>query len=164
MKYFFPVMIALVIMAGVTLTATPYIAEQFFPGSKTTFRTAEPAQVQQALAGWFATDAEKLQETQAIKQVSAQGNSSWFTFKVERQAVENFIRQNRLHQQAMTPALLHGLFTASQPPAPWWQPEGLQRETCFTGADEGREIGLIYHAEQQRGFLVIRTRHKTHQF
>lgn len=164
MKYFFPVLMALVILAGLTLALTPFIAEQFFPTQETTLRKAAPEQVQQALARWFETDPAEFSETRGIKQVSAQGDTNWFTFRVARQPVEHFIRQQRLRQQALTTEVLQRLFATNTPPADWWQPASLKRETFFGGLDEGHEIGLIYHADQQTGFLVIRTREKTNSF
>lgn len=164
MKYFFPAMMALLILAGVSLVLTPYIAEQFFPASKTTLRAAAPKQAAQALANWFGTSPDSLTEVQGISQVSAQGNISWFLFSVERQAVENFIHQNRLQQQDLTPDNLQRVFMVQNPPASWWQPATLERQTCFIGIDEGRELGLIYHAELKKGFLIIRTHQKTGSF
>lgn len=164
MKYFFPALMALVILAGVSLALTPYIAEQFFPASKTTLRTADPERTKQALANWFGTEPANLTEVQASSQTSAQGNTSWFMFGVERPAVEYFIRQNGLKQQNLSPEILQSTFMIQQPPAPWWQPAALERETCFIGSDEGREIGLIYHAELKKGFLIVRTYQKPAKF
>ena len=157
MKYFFPLMMALVILAGIGLTVTPFIGEYIFPASKTTLRAADPEQAKLALADWFSTPPATLTEVQAIKQVSAQSSNSWFTFKAEPTPVKNFIIQNQLKQQDLTPDLLKAAFMAENPPAAWWQPASLARQTCFIGTDEGREIGLIYDAEQQTGFLIIRT-------
>ncbi|WGZ94582.1 MAG: hypothetical protein QJT81_00925 [Candidatus Thiothrix putei] len=164
MKYFFPALMTLLILAGISLVATPYIAEQFFPASKTTLRTADPERSKQALANWFGTAPTNVTGVQASNQASAQGNTSWFMFGIERQAVEYFIRQNGLKQQDLTPEILQTTFMVQQPPASWWQPTKLARETCFIGTDEGREIGLIYHAESQTGFLIVRTYQKPTKF
>ncbi|MEB4593477.1 hypothetical protein VSS37_21040 [Candidatus Thiothrix sp. Deng01] len=164
MKYASPILMALVILAGLSLIVTPYIAEVFFPAQQTTLRTANPQQVAEALANWMETTPDKLAGTQGVNQTSADGKTSWFMFTVERQPVEHFIRKNRLQQQDLTPQLLREVFTGQNPPAEWWQPASLERETCFIGTDEGRELGLIYDAERQKGFLVIRTRTKTSNF
>jgi hypothetical protein len=164
MKYFFPLMMALLILAGVSLTLTPIIAEFIFPASKTTLRAADPAEAKLAMAEWLGTRPESLADVQGITQVSTQGNTSWFTFKVERAPVENFIHQHQLKQQNLTPETLQGLFMAQNPPAPWWQPAKLERQTCFIGTDEARELGLIYNADQKIGFLITRALQKTSEF
>jgi hypothetical protein len=157
MKYFFPILMALVILAGISLVLTPYIAEQLFPAPTTSLRKADPQQVAQALAQWFATTPDQLSETQGVNQVSAQGNTAWFTFRVGQEPVRQFILHNQLQQQDLTDERLQQVFFAQNPPASWWQPASLGRQTCFIGTDGGRQLGLIYHAEQQRGFLVVRT-------
>lgn len=164
MKYFFPALMALLILAGVSLVATPYIAEYFFPAEATSLRAAKTDDVRQALAGWFGTSPEAVQDARGVNQVSAQGNASWFAFSVDRQAVERFIRHNRLEQQALTADTLQQVFSVNHAPAEWWQPESLTRQTCFIGMDEGRSLGLIYNAELQRGFLVVRTSKKAGSF
>ncbi|MDQ5768267.1 hypothetical protein [Thiothrix subterranea] len=164
MKYFFPALMVFVILAGVSLTLTPYIAEQFFPASKTTLRVADPERAKQALADWFGTTPANVTDVQASNQSAAQGSTSWFMFGTERTGVEYFIRQNNLKQQNLSPEILQNTFMTQQPPAPWWQPAALERETCFIGSAEGREIGLIYHAELKKGFLIVRTHQKPAKF
>lgn len=164
MKYFFPLLMALVILAGVSLIVTPFIAEYIFPASKTTLRAADPKEATQALADWFGVPPSNLSGVQAIKQVATQGNTSWFTFTLERTPVEHFIVQNQLKQQALTPDLLQNTFMAQTPPIAWWQPAQLQRETCFIGKVEEREMGLIYDAERKVGFLILRTYVKPAKF
>lgn len=159
MKYFFPILMALTILAGLTLAVTPYVADWFVPVPQTSVRKAEPQQVAQALAQWFNTNPEQFRATQGIHQLSADGNTAWFGFQVSREPVETFIRTHRLQQQALSAEILQQVFTSQQPPAEWWQPQALQRETYFSGEVEGRAVALIYHAEQQQGFLVVRTRH-----
>ena len=164
MKYFFPALMVFVILAGVSLTLTPYIAEQFFPASKTTLRVADPERAKQALADWFGTTPANVTDVQASNQSAAQGSTSWFMFGTERTGVEYFIRQNNLKQQNLSREILQNTFMTQQPPAPWWQPAALERETCFIGSAEGREIGLIYHAELKKGFLIVRTHQKPAKF
>ncbi|EIJ34916.1 hypothetical protein [Thiothrix nivea] len=164
MKYFFPALMALVILAGISLVATPYVAEMLFPAQKTTLRTATPQQVSAALASWLGVESGRVKEAQGTSQMSAQGKTSWFTFTVDRQPVEHFIRANRMRQQDLTPEILQRVFVAQTPSADWWQPASLERQTCFISTDEGQELGLIYDAEQQKGFLVARTRAKAGSF
>lgn len=157
MKYFFPVLMALLILAGISLIVTPYIAEQLFPTPPTSVRKAEPQQVAQALAQWFGTTADQLTDTQGITRTSAQGSTAWFSFKTGRAAVEHFIVTNNLQQQELTADTLQQVFSTGNPPADWWQPASLQRQTCFLGHDQDHQLGLIYDAEHQQGFLVTRT-------
>jgi hypothetical protein len=164
MKYFFPILMALVILSGISLIATPYIAEQFFPASATTFHAAKPGDVKKALADWFGTPVDTLSNTQGITQTTAQEQTSWFMFNLERQPVEKFIHQNRLQQQDLTPETLQQIFLQNSPPAPWWQPASLERQTCFIGMDDGRELDLIYNAERQEGFLVVKAHIKPAKF
>ena len=164
MKYFFPILMALLILSGVTLVVTPFVAEWLLPASSNGFRQAKPDEVKQALASWFGTKTEAFGESYGVNQASAQGTTAWFTFSVAREPVTSFILKNRLQQQDLTPERLQSLFLMQTPPVAWWQPASLQRETCFVGAEEGRQLSLIYHAEQQRGFLVVRTQQKTNDF
>lgn len=164
MKYFFPILMAGLILAGITLTATPYIAELLFPSGKTSFQAAKPENTRQALANWFNTPLEAFSDTHGIKQQNADGSTEWFTFHVSRKPVEAFIYNHRLQQSELTPSLLQEIFLQNPPPVDWWQPSSLERQTYFRGSDEGRELGLIYNAELQHGFLIIKTRHKTHDF
>lgn len=157
MKYFFPALMALLILAGISLVVTPYIAEQLFPAPPTSVRKAEPQQVAQALAQWFGTNPDQLTDTQGITRTSAEGSTAWFSFKTGQEAVKHFIIENRLQQQELTADTLQQVFSTSNPPADWWQPASLQRQTCFIGDDAGRQLGLIYDAERQQGFLVTRT-------
>ncbi len=164
MKYFFPILMAILILFGITLVATPFVAEWIFPAEKTGFHLAKEADVKEALATWFETSQDQIKQASAINAPSAQANTEWFTFAVAREPVESFIRKNRLQQQDLTPQRMQELFMAQQPPVAWWQPESLARQTCFTGDDEDRQIGLIYNAEQQRGFLIVRSKKTTHGF
>ena len=164
MKYVYPLMMALVILSGISLIITPFIGEYIFPASKTTLRLAPPAEAKQALADWFNTPITNLAEVQALKQTSAQSDTSWFTFKSDETPVKNFIIQNQLKQQDLTPENLNGLFMAQNSPVSWWQPASLERQTCFIGTDENRILGLIYHAELKTGFIIIRTQQKPAKF
>lgn len=164
MKYFFPILMALLIFSGITLVVTPFVAEWLLPVPSDGFRQAKPEEVKKALASWFGTKVEAFGETYGVNQSSAQGTTAWFAFSVAREPVTHFIRKNHLQQQDLTPERLHSLFLTQSPPVAWWQPASLQRETCFVGTQEGRQLSLIYHAEQQRGFLVVRTQQKINNF
>lgn len=164
MKYFFPLLMALAILAGIGLTVTPYVAGLLFPASKTPWRTAEPLAATGALADWFAASPTDFQAVQGIEQRSAQGKTAWFTFKANRETVENFIRKNRLQQQDLTLGLMQQVFMKPPPPVDWWQPASLQRQTCFLGTDDGHELALIYDAQSQQGFLLMRQTAQTRPF
>ncbi len=165
MKYLFPGLIALVVLAGVTLTVTPYVADMVVSDSKSnTLRAANPQEVRQALASWFETSLDTVTQAQGLNQVTSQSKTAWFKFSVKREPIEHFIRQNHLQQQDLTAERLNTLFDANYPPATWWNPASLGRQTCFTGLDEGRQIGLIYNAELEQGFLIVRTQQKTPNF
>lgn len=164
MKYFFPTLMAMVILSGLALVMTPYIAEWYFPATAYGFRQAKPEDSKQALAQWFGTTPEAIWEANTIRQEAAQGNTSWFGFRMERQPVENFIRQHKLRQKILTPEQMQAVFLAQIPPVTWWQPAALQRQTYFEAKDKNQHLGLIYNAEQQQGFLVVRTYKKTNDF
>ncbi|QTR50861.1 hypothetical protein [Candidatus Thiothrix anitrata] len=164
MKYFPQILMALLILSGVTLVLTPFVAEWLLPASSHGFRQAKSDEVKQALASWFGTKTEAFGESYGVNQDSAQGTTAWFAFSVAREPVTNFILRNRLQQQELTPEHLQRLFLMQPPPVAWWQPATLQRETYFAGTEAGRQLSLIYHAEQQRGFLVVRTQQKINDF
>ncbi len=164
MKYFFPALMGLLILAGISLIATPYIAEYFFPAKIMSLRSADSEDVRHALASWFGASPDEVVDAQGVNQMSSEGNASWFAFTMERQLVEAFIRKNRLEQKELDATTLQRVFTVNEPPAEWWRPQSLARQTCFIGMDEGRSLGLIYNAEQQRGFLVVKTVKKASGF
>lgn len=160
MKYFFPVLITVVVLSGLVLTFTPFVAEQLLPSPTTSMRQADPQQIKQALANWFGTSASAITQAQGISLLTAEGTTAWFEFSTDRQGVERFIVTNHLKQQELTSAIMQDFFTNAKPPAEWWQPTSLQRQTYFSGTEQGREVGLIYNAETQKGFLIVYTRKK----
>lgn len=164
MKYFFPILMACLILAGITLTVTPYIADMLFPVGKASFQAAKPAETRQALADWFNTPLDAFSETYGIKQRNAHSSTAWFAFHVAREPVQTFIFRHHLQQRDLTPELLQKIFLQNSPPVDWWQPALLQRQTYFSGSDEGQELGLVYDAESQRGFLIVKTYQKVHDF
>lgn len=154
-KYFFPILMGLTILAGLALTFTPYLIGLLTPATQT--RTATPEQVAQALAAWFQTTPDQIQAPQGIQQLSAQGSTAWFAFRTAPERVIQFIHLHRLQQRPLSTAVLEHTFALNDPPAPWWQPQALQRETYFVGTAEGKQLALIYHAELQQGYLVARS-------
>ena len=158
MKYFFPILMTVLVLAGLVLTFTPYVAEQFLPAQQNSLRPADPQQIKQALASWFGTTATAITEARGLSLLSAQGSTAWLEFATERAGVERFIANNHLKQQELNPTILQDFFTTANPPAPWWQPATLQRQTYFSSNEQGRQLGLIYNAELQRGYLIVYTR------
>ncbi len=154
----------LVIAFGLLLIVTPYIAEWLYPASHSGLRSAKTMEVKQALAEWFNTPVDTITEGYAIKQLSAQGTTAWFGFKMPRKPVESFINRNHLQQLPLTPELLQRAFMNQNPPAQWWQPAALQRETYFKGSDANRELGLIYNADLEQGYLLVITTEERHHF
>ena len=157
MKYFFPVLMALVIAVGLGASLTPYIAEQFFPSGQTRFQKANAEDAKEALAVWFGVPSSELKTVSAIRYQSAQQNVRWYQFVADRQPVEQFIKRMRLEQLDLNDIILKEAFLAQQPPVTWWQPGSLQRKTYFSGNDGTSRIKLIYNAEQQAGYLLVET-------
>jgi hypothetical protein len=164
MKYFFPVLMSAILLSVAAVVATPYIAEMLLPLPETRYQTANPVDVKQALADWSGATSDAFSEVNGIKRLSPQGSTSWFAFTVARQPIENFIRKHHLQQQALTPEYLQTAFNGKNPPASWWQPASLERQTCFIGTQDGNELGLIYDAERQRGFLIVRMSQQPNKF
>ena len=163
-KYLFPLLMSLTILAGVSLVLTPYIAEWLLPAESSTYRAAPESEVKQAMSEWFKTEVPNVGEVQGLHRTAPDGNTSWFKFKLPRQSVEQFIRANHLQQKPLTAELMNTTFSGKDLPAPWWQPAELKRETCFVMASEDQQMGLIYNAELEQGYLVVRSRTKTHSF
>ncbi len=157
MKYFFPALMALVIMSGLVLVITPFIAEQFFPLATTSYQQAKTEDASQALADWLGVRPEQLSAVQAIRQRTVNASTAWFKFSVARPPVEQFIVRNRLQQKPLDAEAMQAVFMLQPPPVNWWQPASLQRETFFAGVDEGQSLALIYHAEQQLGFMRVKS-------
>ena len=160
MKYFFPALMGLLIFMGVALTATPYIAEWLMPAASTSFRKANPEDARTALADWFGANPQELADAEAIRQQTVHGSTAWFAFTAPGDAVGRFVVRSRLNQQDLTPEIMQQVFLAQTPPVDWWQPASLQRRSWFSGKSEGQELALVYNAEMQRGFLLVRTANK----
>jgi len=157
MKYFFPALMGLLIIAGIVLTVTPFVAEQFFPTAETSYRKANPDDVKQALRDWFRQPQADFRDARAIRQVSAKGTMAWFRFEVERQAVERFIVANRMKQSELTDEVMQATFMRHVPPVDWWQPVALKRETYFKSGNKDQVLNLIYDAESATGYFLVVT-------
>lgn len=155
MKYFFPLLMAVVIIVGLGANLTPYIAGYFFPAEQTRFQQANADEATEALAGWFGIPSTGLSGVNAIRYQSAQQNRRWFQFTVERTPVERFIRRLRLQQAELDDTVLNTEFLTDKPPVNWWQPKSLQRKSYFSGNDGANRVKLIYNADSQNGFLLV---------
>jgi hypothetical protein len=164
MKYFFPILFSAILLSVAAVVATPYIAEKLLPLPETRFQTALPADIKQALANWSGTTPDVFSDVKGINKIAPQSSTSWFAFTAPRQPIEKFINIHHLQQQDLTPERLQTVFQEKTPPASWWQPASLERQTYFFGAEGEQELGLIYNAESQHGFLLARTKLQPNKF
>lgn len=155
MKYFFPVLMALVIMVGLGASLTPIIAEQFFPSTASRYQKANPDDAKEALATWFGVSSKDFTEVNAIRHQTTERNTRWYHFVTNRKPVQQFIKRMRLEQLNLNDTVMQQSFMAIIPPVDWWKPASLQRESYFTGKDGGSVIKLIYNAETETGYLLI---------
>lgn len=155
MKYFFPVLMALVIMVGLGASLTPIIAEQFFPSTESRYQKADSDDAKEALATWFGVSSKDFTEVNAIRYQSAQQSTRWYQFVTNRKPVERFIGRMRLEQSDLDETLLQQEFMTLVPPVDWWEPASLQRQSYFAGKDGRNTIKLIYNAETETGYLLI---------
>jgi len=161
MKYILPFIMALTILAGVALVATPYALNYFFPIKENVVRDADPEAAEDALGVWFLSPKANFMNVEAARKRSKVRSTSWFVFKVKRTAVERFISVKKLQQLDLTDTVLNTVFYANNPPRAWWQPKSLTRTTYFKGIDQGRELALIYNADTKQGALVTTIGRKT---
>lgn len=155
---------ALVIGAGVMLTATPFVLEYLVPASKTSFQAADDQEAQQAIKRWFNAEVGEVTAAKAIRQVSAQSKLGWFEFHAEREAVVRFIRQQRLQQKELSEDELQRIFKQVDPPVAWWQPERLERKSYFVGGSQQEQLYLIYNDALKLGFLMTKSQQKKQGF
>lgn len=158
MKYFFPVLMALVIMVGLGASLTPIIAEQFFPSTESRYQKANADDAKEALATWFGVSSKDFAEVNAIRYQSAQQSTRWYQFVTHRKPVERFIGRMRLEQLDLDETLLQQEFMHLVPPVDWWNPASLQRQSYFAGKDGRNTIKLIYNAETETGYLLIESK------
>ncbi|WP_298608081.1 hypothetical protein [uncultured Thiothrix sp.] len=156
MKYFFPILMGIVILFGMGLTLTPYIADWFLPVSASNYQQAKPADARQAVADWFGVKPEDIKAAQAIRRRTNEGNTSWLMFEASREPVAQFVLNARLQQVNLDQTALQAIWLNNPPPMDWWQPVELKRETYFSGKTENRILSLVYNEEQQKGYLIVK--------
>ena len=154
MKYILPFVMAMTILAGITLAATPHLLDYFFPIKENVIRDADSEAAEDALGRWFLSPDANFMKVEAARQQSKIRSTSWFVFQVKRKAVERFITAKKLEQLELTDNILNTIFYANSPPRAWWQPTALTRSSYFQGVDQGRKLALIYNAETKQGALV----------
>lgn len=158
MKYFFPVLMAVVILFGIALTVTPYLAEWLYPLPASSYQKAKPDDARKAVAEWFNVAPASVTDAQAIRQRTPEGTRAWFVFALPREPVAQFVVDARLQQQALSAESMQQVFMAVVPPVEWWQPASLGRETWFSGkSGTGQDLALVYNADKQQGFLLVKT-------
>lgn len=157
MKYFFPILMFIVIAAGLGMMITPYIAEQLVPMPDKQKRMAKAEQLQLALGRWFDTQAGEFVDVQGMEIIKPAGKMAAFSFSVDRKPVERFIHTKQLEQLELSEAFLQKHFYTDEIAASWWQPKALATETWFSGIDSGRQLNLIYNPKTRRGALLIET-------
>lgn len=156
-KYFFPILMGVVILFGVVLTFTPWVADYLMPVKETHFRRAPAPEAQEALANWFNVKTSDIQYPEGLQFTSPERKIAWFKFHIARVPVEQFIKGLQLEQKDLTPQVLQEKFLTPKPPAEWWKPEELTRQSYFTSSAKGQELSLIYNAEVQQGYLLVNT-------
>ena len=154
MKYFLPFIMALTILTGIVVALTPYAFDYFFPIKENVIREADPEAAADALNIWFLSPNADFRDVQAARKRSKVKSTSWFVFKVKRNAVESFIGAKKLEQLDLNEEILNTTFFATSPPRDWWKPKSLTRSSYFKGIDQGRHLALIYNAETEEGVLV----------
>ena len=158
MKTLSTVIMGIVILAGLVLALTPFVADKFFPVPENATRVAKPEAAIMALQQWFQSPDALITGAQAINKSSNSGTSSWFSFSVGRRPVEKYILSKKLTQKTLSPEILDATFFVNNPPASWWQPSAVNQETYFSGSDQGRSVALIYNPGTKRGVLVTSTK------
>ncbi len=153
MKSIAILLMTIVILVGLLLALTPFAGSLFFSSAGTSGQMARPEMARMALADWFKAPPDVLNDVQGIRQSAPGKQWSRFSFSTSPNHVRSFIQHKHLVQKPLTAEIMQHVFTDKS--LPWWQPEALQRETWFTGEDQGNRISLIYNAQSQRGVLVI---------
>ena len=157
MKTLSTILMGIVILAGLVLALTPFVADKFFPVPENVTRVAKPEAAVMALQQWFKSPDALITGVQAINKSSNDGAASWFSFSVGRRPIEKYILDKKLTQKDITAEVLETTFFVNNPPASWWQPSAVNQETYFSGADQGRSVALIYNPDTKRGVLVTTT-------
>ncbi|MEE9327661.1 MAG: hypothetical protein V3U71_10235 [Cocleimonas sp.] len=159
MKTFTTIFMVLVIIAGLILALTPFVADKFFPIPENTVRQTKPAAAAMALKQWFQSPNATFMNVQAINKTNTETSktTSWFAFSVGRSPIEKFILAKKLVQTEISAKDMETVFFTKNPPISWWQPEAINQQTYFTGEDQGRKVSLIYNPKSKRGVLVTTT-------
>jgi len=157
MKSFATFLMALVILVGLILALSPFIADKLFPIPENTVRQAKPEAAALALRNWFDAPDAPFVDVQAIQKESAGNRTAWFTFSVGRQPVEHYIVSKKLQQLELNDHIYDDILYGKQAPASWWQPRALGQQTYFSGEDQGRRVALIYNPDSKRGVLLTTT-------
>ena len=158
MRYFFPFLMALLIVSGLFLTITPFVADYFMPVPDKQTRTTKEQQLRNALARWFNTDSAQFLDVQGIEKRDTEKKIAFYAFSIDREPVARFVTQKKLVQKAFTEQVFNDIFYQNKRPASWWQPEALGAETWFTGFDQQRYLHLSYNPKTRRCLLVIEQR------
>lgn len=155
MKYFFPTLIVIVVLAGVVLTFSPFVMNFIFPVDESKPQIAISDRARIALADWFAVDPNQIDTVQAYRETDQTlgKQKMYFSFSTDPDTVRSYIKKTGMEQQDLTAEVMQNTFANSR--VSWWQPEALNRETWFTGNDGAATLSLIYNAENKRGVLVI---------
>ncbi len=156
-KYFYPLLMGVLILFGVVLTITPWIADYLIPAKETSYRRAPAPEAQEALANWFNVKPDLVKYSEAIQFVSPSRKLAWFKFQMTREPVERFVRSLQLRQEDLTDNVMQQRFMTPKPPVDWWKPQELTRQSYFTGKIGEQVLNLIYNAELQQGYLLIDT-------
>jgi len=153
MKNLSTFLMAIVILFGLLLAATPFIGSIFFQQSEDSTHQAKSEAARYALAQWFNAPVAAIVDVQALRKTTTENQVSRYSFSTSPDVVRGFIGRKNLQQKDLTDEIMQRTF--SDKSISWWQPEALQRETWFTGVDVGKTLSLIYNDKTQRGVLVI---------
>jgi len=154
-KYFLQILMGLVILFGLILSITPYIADAIFPASEEEIRQAKSRDVAHALKAIFQSPDAEIEDAHAIHKKTATSKTAWFVFRTTRKPMQRFIHARHLEQKDLTAEILKQQFYLDNPPDQWWKPD-LGTETYFVGQDsENNSLRLIYNSRIKRGVLVI---------
>ncbi len=154
MKKVSTLLMAIVILFGLVLALTPFIGSIFFPLPENSTQQAKSELAKNAISMWFNAPSNAFVDVQAVRKITNGKQISRFSYSTTPDVVRGFISRKGLQQKSLNNELMQSVF--SDHSISWWQPEALQRETWFSGMDQGKTLSLIYNAQTQRGVLVIK--------
>ena len=155
-KNFLPFLMGLVILFGLILSITPYVADSIYPASEEEIRQAKSREAAHALRAIFQSPDADIEDARAIHKKTASSKTIWFSFRTTRKPMQRFIHAKKLQQKELIPEILTQQFYQDNPPEQWWQPD-LSTETYFSGQEGANTLNLIYNSRIKRGVLVITT-------